>query len=815
MIARELAGSARRLHDAAPPSHPGLRGDAILMSAKRFCTILLPFLVAAAVLPAQETPPKPPPEVVKEPAKEPAKEPEKTPPAQPTPPQEPAPAAPAAPAATPPKELSIDDALSLPRRLVRESEKFLGWLDAQQFLVSSVVEVQGQRPRTEVFRVHVGSGEKAPHVDHEKVAAALAALPGFDAREAQRLARDVGNFTWSRDKRAILWNTADDLLHVDLTNHRATRLTNGPDEEIGAQFSPDGRMVAYVSDFDLHVVGVDGGSERALTAGGSRKLMYGRLDWIYQEELYGRGNFQGYWWSPDSTRIALLRFDQSEVPDFTLVSDTPTRPNVEVASYPKAGDPNPKVSVGVVAVRGGDLRWFDLSRYGTQDVLIVRVGWHPDGSEVYLQVQDREQRWLELLAGDPRNGQVRLVLREESPTWVEVDAEPFWIDDGKSFLWLSERDGWKHLWHYQRDGKEIARLTKGDFEVTEIAGFDAQARIVYFLSDSDSIREKHLWRCGIDGNGAARVTRTPGVHSVQLSPDASLFVDTLTAVDLVRRIDLRRMDDAVVRTFADSDMAQLAQYQLPAVEFVQIPARDGFVMEGMLIKPRGFQAGTRYPVVQFAYAGPHAPQVRNRFGSGRQLWHQLLAAKGYAVFVVDNRTASGKGRKSADACFKQMGVTELQDLEDAAEWLVQQGIADPTRLALWGWSYGGYQTAYCMTRSQKWKVGMAVNPVTDWRLYDSIYTERYMGLPQTNPNGYRTSSVLAGAAGLQGRLLLVAGAMDDNVHMQNTLQLAHALQLAGKQFDLMVYPRVRHGIENERQQAHLYTLMTEFLGRHL
>jgi dipeptidyl-peptidase-4 len=743
--------------------------------------------------------------------------PQDPPPTQPTTqsqPSQPAPASQPSPP-PPPKDLSIDDALVLSRAVVREREPFLGWLDGQHFLTAADYEKDNVKHGRVLLRVNAAAGTVEPFLDHGRMASALAALPGFDQAEAKRLARDFASFQWSRDRKAILLNTAGDLIHYDVAAGRATRLTQTPGPEVGEQYSPDGRLVAYVFDYDLWVVGIDGSQPRALTTGGSHRLLHGRLDWIYQEEVYGRGNFQGFWWSPDSQSIALLRLDESQVPDFTLVADAPVRPVVEVTSYPKAGDPNPVAALGIARVRGGDLRWFDLRHYGTQELLIVRVQWHPDASEVYFQVQDREQRWLDLLAGDPRNGKVRVVLRETSPCWIEVDAEPFWFDDGKSFLWLSERDGWNHVYSYQRDGKELARVTKGDFEVESIAGVDPQARLVYYVATAPDVKQQHLWRIGLDGNGPAQLTKEPGRHDVTLSPDHALFADAFSNVDYVRRVDVRRMDGAVLRTLCDSDMSQLAPYQLAPPEFVRFPARDQHELEGMLLKPRGFEPGKRYPVVCFTYSGPHAPQVKLRWDRRHYLWHQLLAQKGYLVWACDNRTASGKGRQSAQPCFKNLGESELKDLEDGVDWLVAQGLADPARVALWGWSYGGYQTAFALTHSKKWSAGIAVNPVTDWALYDSIYTERYMSLPQTNPDGYRKSSVVQAAANLHGRFLLVHGAMDDNVHMQNSLQLAHALQTAGKPFELMVYPRVRHGIENQRQLKHLYQTMTEFLQRNL
>lgn len=727
----------------------------------------------------------------------------------------PNPATAPAPAPAKPAELALDDVFGLTDKLIGQPELPIAWLDGKHYLAFGLIPDGGEAKPRAFLSVDAVSGQASIWLDPRAVAKALADMPGFTPDIAAGIANDRNAYAWSADHRRALINSANDLFCVHVESGAVKRLTNSPAPEVGEEISPDGRAVAYVRDYNLYVVSTQGGEERALTAGGHRDLLYGRLDWVYQEELYGRGNFKGFWWSPDSARLAYLRLDESPVPEFTLVSDTPTRPLVEVENYPKAGDPNPKVDVGVVDVRGGATRWVDLSRYGNQELLVSRVQWHPGSDEVYVQVQDRVQSWLDLLAADPRNGRVRVVVEERSDCWVEAADNPYWLDGGKSFLWPSERDGFKHLYHYGRDGKLIRRLTEGAFECDEIAGVDEGARVVYFLSDRDDFKQQHLWRIGLDGQGGARITKAPGTHEVMLAPDYASFVGTVSSLDVARKVEVRKMDDEVVRVIADCDMAQWQKLEPCPVEFHQVNTRDGFAMEGMLIKPRGYEAGKKYPVLCFIYGGPHAPQVRNRWSGRNYIWHQMLAQKGILVWVCDNRSASGKGRAATKACYLKMGQVETQDFEDGVKWLVDQGLADPARVGIWGWSYGGYQTAYCLTHSQVWKLGIAVNPVTDWKFYDSIYTERYMGLPSLNREGYQKGSVVDSAANLRGELLLVHATMDDNVHLQNSLALMHALQSAGKQFRFMAYPRVRHGVENRRQQMHLYGMMTEFLKEKL
>ena len=720
------------------------------------------------------------------------------------------------------KQLKLDDVLTLPKKLNGDYLAPIAWLDAQHYLAFGKAASKKGAPgsgdgvaEAGFLRVHATTGSVASFVDHTALAKSLAGLAGVSGKAARAIARDKSVFQWRSDHGAVLMNLANDLFHYDRATKKAVRLTFSPGTEVGEDFSPDGKMVAFIHDYNLHVVDVADRRVRPLTKGGHKDLLFGRLDWVYQEELYGRGNFKGFWWAPDSKSIAFLRLDESPVKEFTIVSDRPVRPKVEVENYPKAGDPNPKVDLAVVPVAGGDPRFFDLSRYGTTDVLISRVAWHPDSTEVYFQVQDRAQTWLDLVAGDATTGKVRLLFREKSDCWVEADANPMWFDHGQSFLWLSERDGFKHLYRYGRDGKLAERLTSGAYEVDELLGIDEPGGWIYVLADQGDSRQEHLWRRSLKGKKWQKITKEPGWHGADLSPDYRLFLDSSSSIGNKQTIVVRQTDGAEVRKVGSARMDLLAPYGLIPPELIKVKNRRGFEMDAMLIRPANMEAGRRYPVLCHIYSGPHAPRVRNRWGGVFYLWHQMLAQQGYLVWICDNESASGRGRKASKACYKNMGTTEMQDLEDSVKWLVKNNAADPERMGIWGWSYGGYQTSFCLTHSKVWNLGIAVNPVTDWRFYDSIYTERYMGLPSTNADGYKRASVIRAAGNLHGKLLLVHATMDDNVHLQNSLQFAWALQQAGKQFRFMAYPRVRHGIRDAKLRLHLFAMMTEFIEQNL
>jgi dipeptidyl-peptidase 4 len=710
------------------------------------------------------------------------------------------------------KRLGIRDLFALEYFMVFPFEEPKGWIDDDHYLVFDAGGSEANGPKA-WFAVAAGSGDRQPLITAEALAKLGGTLAGRHEPDATKIAEQLGDadrFHWNKDHTAALAEAGNDLFVLTVAG-ATTELTNDPAPEEGSQFSPDGSRVAFVREHNLFVVPATGGKEQQLTTGGNKDLYYGRLDWVYQEEVFGRGNFQGYWWSPDGSQMALLELDESPVEDFTIVDCEPTLPKIEEEKFPLAGKANPRARLGVVPIAGGETKWFDLSRYGNQQLLIVRVNWTPDGKEVFFQVQEREQKWLDMLAGDPATGHVRLVFHEDSDCWVEPGAEPWFLHDGAEFLWLSERDGTRHVYRYARDGKLLARLTQGDWQVTEIEGVDEKNGTVWFTGDMESPLTTHLYSVPLAGGEVTAVTHGRGSDDVVMAPGDKRFLTTWSSVTVPQEISVCAIDGKAERRVATSRTQLMAPFHLVAPEFVEVPTRDGFQMEAMMIKPQNYEAGKHYPVLEFTYSGPHTPRVRDQWGSRDYLWHQMLSQRGFLIFVCDNRSASGKGRKYAKACWHQLGTSELQDLEDGVKWLVDQGLADPERVGIWGWSYGGYQTLFNLTHSRVWKCGIAVNPVTDWRNYDSIYTERYLGLPTTNAAGYASSSTVAAAGNLEGSLMLIASAMDDNVHIQNSLQFLKAMQEQGKDCDFMVYPGVRHGIEDLQQQLHLFARMTHFV----
>ena len=709
------------------------------------------------------------------------------------------------------RTLTIADIFDPARRVNFDGNAPFGltWLDDRHY-------IERRSPRdafgSPLARVDALTGARTPLYDVAPFEAAVAALPGLSAADAGRIARQSGHVT-NEDRTALIFEFADDLYHYDVGTERARRLTATPEAEDEVSLSPDGRLVAFVRGGNLIVVDVEHRREHALTTDGGDRVRNGQLDWVYQEEIYGRGNFRGYWWSPDSSRIAYLQLDDRAVPTFTVLDHIPYHPEVEHWEYPKAGDTNPVVRLGIVRAAGGATTWADLSGYRPSDPLVVNVDWTPDSSHVVFQVQDREQTWLDLALADPEGGSVEKVLRETTEAWVNVNGPPIWLEDG-TFLWQSERSGWKHLYHVDRSGAVKRTVTSGEWEVRGVHGVDEVEGVVYFSATRRSPIGLDVYRVNLDGSGLHRLSDAPGTHGATFNPGLTHYIDRWSDISTPPQVRVHAADGSVARVVAANEVRALRDFDLPAPEFLQVANRDGFQMEALMIKPPDFDPSRRYPVYQHIYGGPHVQRVRNAW-SRETLYWQLLAQRGILVWVLDNSTASGKGAVSTWPVYQRFGELELRDQEDGLDWLVAQGYVDPNRIGIEGWSYGGFMVSYALTHSRRWSMGIAGGSVTDWRDYDTIYTERYMRMPQHNPDGYRRSSPRFDAADLHGALLLVHGTMDENVHMQNTLQFALELQRAGKPFDMMIYPRSRHRLGGPDLELHRREKMLAFVLEHL
>lgn len=662
-------------------------------------------------------------------------------------------------------------------------------------------------------KVDPSSGTETNLVDKASLLKSFAALPGFNDQDAEKALKEA-KYILSPGEDKVLVQCSEDLFLISLSAKKLVRLTSNPDKEMVAAFSPFGDQVTFVREGDLYITDLVSGKERRLTERSDENTLNGYLDWVYQEEVYGRGDFKAYWWSPDSRYIAFLRLDISEEPVHNIIDNRTVHSEVEKQRYPRPGDPDAKARLGMISVQDNRIKWMDLSRFGVDDFLVVRVDWSPGSDRVTAQIQDREQTWLELVAFDPAGGKETLLIRETSPAWVNRLGKPFWLSDG-SFLWQSERSGFRHIYHYSADGELNGAVTSGNWEVRALHAASEEDGTLFFSAAREDFRELHVCSVSPDGSGLKQITNLPGQHRAFFNKQGTMFIDTWSDINTPSRIFLNRADGSSLRLLFENRVEVLARFRLSKPEFVQVEARDGFLMEAMIIRPPDFDESKKYPVLMYTYGGPGSQSVLNRWGGSTYMWHQYLAGQGYIIWVFDDRIASGKGVESAWAGYKNLGPVAVRDIEDGLDWLAENSWVDKDRIGIWGWSYGGYATTFALTHSKYFKIGIAGAPVTDWLFYDSIYTERYMAEPRNNPEGYKNTSVVESAGDLHGRLLLIHGAIDDNVHIQNSVSLMENLQKAGIQFEFMMYPGSRHGVKDPRQVRQMREMMTRFILENL
>ena len=672
------------------------------------------------------------------------------------------------------------------------------WLDDSEYFL--------QRRGGKLHRVDARTGGSEPFFSPQKLAKSLRAIPALTDDEIKSLA-NRSSWTMNPQRTGGLLEYKDDLYHVSFHGHAACRLTATPGAEELATFSPDGAYVAFVRDHNLYVVDIQTATERALTTDGADAITNGKAAWVYFEELYGR-SWKAFWWSPDSRHVAYHRFDESRLPIFHALNTLSLHGDLERMRHPKAGDPNPDIQLGITHVAGGETRWVDLSDYTPGTFIVSHVGWQPEGKGIYCYVQDRAQRWLDFLTCDVDGGEPQKWFRDQTKAWVESPGEAY-LDDG-GVIFASERTGWRHLYRYDKETLVWESLTCGQWEVREIHEVNHAAGTITFSGTKDSHIAENLYRVTMADKSVKRLTASDGNHRVALSPDGGLFVDTWSDFNTPPQVRLHDAEGQVVRMIDMNPAYKREEFDFAETSFHQIPTEDGFLMEAILTKPLGMEAERKYPAWFRTYAGPHAPVVHNSW-SGSRITEQMLAQMGLVVFRMDPRSASGKGAESAWTAYRQLGVQEMKDIAEGIGWLSQHSFVDAERIGMHGHSYGGFMTAYALTHSQLFAAGVSGAPVTDWAFYDSIYTERYMDTPQENPDGYANTSVAKAAKDLHGKLLLLHGMMDDNVHLQNATQLVKALQDEDKDFQVMLYPTMRHGLYGK----HYDRLLVDFIRKSL
>ena len=679
------------------------------------------------------------------------------------------------------------------------------------------------RNRLDLWEYDIASGQTRLLVDSSVV------LPGEEVlsdeekarRERQRIAALSGivDYQWSPDGKALLFPLGGELYFYDLTKSgrdAVRKLTNGGGFATDPKISPKGGFVSFIRDRNLWVIDLTSGEEVQLTRDGSDTIGNGVAEFVADEEM---DRHTGYWWAPDDAAIAFARIDETPVPVQKRYEVYPDRTEVVEQRYPAAGDHNVLMQLGVIAPKNGARpQWIDLGN--DKDIYLARVDWR-DPQRLTFQRQSRDQKKLELIETTLTNGTPRTLVTETSTTWVPLHNDLRFLKDGR-FLWSSERSGFEHLYIASEDGSTLTALTQGEWVVDGLLAIDETAGLAYVSGTRDGATEAHVYAVPLSGGEPRRLTQAPGMHAATFARNASVFVDSWSSDTTLPQIELFKADGTKLATLLVNDVSDAthpyAKYRAAhqPTAYGTLTAADGTTpLHYSLIKPAGFDPKKQYPVVVFVYGGPAAQTVTRAWpGRSDSFFNQYLAQQGYVVFSLDNRGTPRRGAAFGGALYGKQGTVEVDDQLRGVAWLKSQAFVDPARIGVYGWSNGGYMTLMLLAKhSEAYACGVAGAPVTDWALYDTHYTERYMDLPKANEAGYREASVFTHVDGIgAGKLLLIHGMADDNVLFTNSTKLMSELQRRGTPFELMTYPGAKHGLRGS-DLLHRYRLTEDFLGR--
>ncbi len=680
----------------------------------------------------------------------------------------------------------------------------INWMKDGQFY-SSLVQRNGAPA---VVKINLATGAEAGVLLDGKALGVNFSSYSFNSDETRALiATDVESI-YRRSSKGVFYV-------VDLATGQKQQLMNG--EKISyATLSPDNDKVAFVKDNNLYMVELAGNKLTQITSDGEwNKIINGAADWVYEEEF---SMAQAFKWSPDGKKIAFIRFDETQVPEFNMQLWGPLYPEDYKFKYPKAGEKNSEVSIHIFDLNSGKTQKIDAG--AETDIYLPRIYWTKDANTLAFIRMNRLQNQLDLFHANASTGQSKLIISETSKTYVDLDYNDDlqYLSDGKTFIRTSEQDGFKHIYHHNLDGSLIRQITTGNWEVTSMVGIDERAKKVYFLSTEASPLERNFYVINLDGKGKKMLTPAKGSHTINMSPDHKFFIDYYSTANNPVKVTLNDAAGKEIKVLEDNQALKekLAGFALGKKEFFTFPTVDGTELNGYIIKPADFDPAKKYPVLMYVYGGPGSQNVLNSWGGTRDFWHQALAAEGFIVACVDNRGTGARGRDFKHSTYANLGKLETIDQIEGAKYFAKMPFVDPARIGIWGWSYGGYMSSLSlMIGNEVFKTAIAVAPVTTWRYYDTIYTERYLQTPQLNPAGYDENSPITHVNKLKGNFLLIHGTGDDNVHFQNSVDLVDALIKADKQFETFYYPNRNHGIYGGNTTWHLYTQMTDFLKRKL
>ncbi|WP_347066462.1 DPP IV N-terminal domain-containing protein [Flavobacterium sp. WV_118_3] len=644
----------------------------------------------------------------------------------------------------------------------------------------------------------------------------------IDSKDHKQL-DGIDSYTFSPDEKKILIaNNSDQIFRhsfvadyfiYDIAKKTLTKLADYKVQE--PTFSPDGTKIGYAHDNNLYVYDLTTQKHTQITKDGKKNhIINGITDWVYEEEF---SFVRAFDWNAGSDKIGFIRFDETEVPEFSMdMYNQGLYPTQYVFKYPKAGEKNAIVSLHVYDVKTGATKKINLDTY--KDFYIARIKWTNEANTLSAQVLNRHQNNLDLLFVDGNSGATKIVVNEKDKAYVDVTDNLTFLKDN-SFIWTSEKDGFNHIYHYDKNGKLINQITKGKWEVTNYYGFDTKTGTIFYQSVENGSINRDVYSIKLNGKDKKRLTTETGTNAATFSPNFEYFINSFSSAKNTPRYTLNESKTGkLVKTIVSNEAleSKLAKYDLPTKEFFELTTEKGNRLNAWILKPKDFDPNKKYPVFMYQYSGPGSQQVNNDWNNTDDYWFAMLTQQGYIVACVDGRGTGFKGAEFKKCTYKELGKFEVEDQIDAAKVIGNYPYVDKTRIGIFGWSYGGFMSSNCIFQgNDTFKMAIAVAPVTSWRYYDSVYTERYMQTPQENASGYDNNSPITHVAKLKGNFLLIHGTADDNVHVQNTMKMVEALVQANKQFDWAIYPDKNHGIYGGKTRLQLYTKMTNFIKEKL
>jgi dipeptidyl-peptidase-4 len=686
----------------------------------------------------------------------------------------------------------------------QKSVQGINWMKDGQFYS----KLQRGKAGTKVVKVNVATGEETTILIDGEALGVNFSTYSFNADESKALIASEVESIYRRSSKGVY--------HVvDLEKGNAQKLLNG-EKIMYATLSPENDKVAFVKDNNLYIIELATNEVTQVTDDGNwNHVINGAADWVYEEEF---SMSKAFAWSPDGQKIAFIRFDESEVPEFNMQLWGKLYPQDYKFKYPKAGESNAKVSIHFYDLASKKTVKADT---GTEtDIYLPRIYWTGEANTLAFLRVNRLQNQIDLLYADAQTGQSKVVLEEKSETYVDLNYNDDlrFLGDNKGFIRTSEQDGFKHIYHHDNQGNLIRQITSGKWEVTNLVGVDEKGKKIYYISTEASPLERNLYVISLDGKNKKILTPEKGTYSVNMSKDFKYFIANFSNSATPLKVTLNEASGKLLKVLEDNQelKSKLSTFALSGKEFFSFNTVDGTPLNGYMIKPADFDPNKKYPVLMYVYGGPGSQNVTNAWGGTRDFWHHHLAAEGFIVACVDNRGTGARGRDFKHSTYANLGKLETEDQIAGAKYLGSLPFIDKSRIGIWGWSYGGYMSSLALMKGNDvFKAAIAVAPVTTWRYYDTIYTERYLQTPQQNAAGYDDNSPITHVDKLKGNLLLIHGTGDDNVHYQNAVDLVDALIKADKQFETMYYPNRNHGISGGNTSWHLYSMMTDFIRRKL